>query len=187
MVLPLEAGLRTWEDHSEQDFDEIYAAAEATLCFDMRRVYAIGHASGGRFLQQVICDTATLSPRTELFRAVALQGAMASRRCPQDAIVPTLFIHSEFDSSAQLIDEADNSGALTDLATTNECEMTTSAPELGTCESTATTFECVDYDGCSAPFRSCSHDLRINGRDDWPCFASDEIHRFFTDPDVLSR
>jgi len=166
----------TWEYEGSDVLEEIYDALEATYCFDTRRVYAVGHASGGRYLQSALCDIESSFKPSELFRAVALQGAMNDRACESSRVFPTLFVHSVFDSVATQYDEADNSGAVQMMFDANECE----APGMTrTGECSSTNFECVDNDGCSAPFRDCIHDLEIHGRDDWPCFATDEIHRFF--------
>ncbi len=101
---------------------------------------------------------------------------MSVSKCEHSALLPTLFIHSDFDSVALQYDEADNSGSVQQMLERNECDEF-GATTAGSCSST--TFECTDFDGCSVPFRSCRHDLRIQGTDDWPCFASDEIARFF--------
>ena len=169
-------GIETWEGLSRDVLGEIYDALEATFCFDTSHVYAIGHASGGRYLQSTFCDTSGLFQPTETFRAVALQGATNLSRCEQSALFPTVFIHADFDSVAQQYDEADNSGAVQSLIERNECEAE-GTMHSGSCSSTS--FECVDYDGCSAAFRSCRHDLQVGGSDLWPCFASEEIGRFF--------
>jgi poly(3-hydroxybutyrate) depolymerase len=139
-------------------------------------VYAVGHASGARYLQTALCDGNADFKPSELFRAVAFQGAMYDRRCTPSNLFPTLFIHSVHDTVAsQLGDELDNSGALQVLLEANGCEAQGTA-RTGSCS--ATNFECVDHDGCSAPFRACIHDKKIYGGDDWPCFATEEIYEF---------
>jgi hypothetical protein len=170
------AGLGTWEVESTDVLEEIYDTLQTQACFDTRRVYAVGHASGGRYLQYALCDARESFKPSELFRAVAFQGAMDDRSCTASSVFPTLFIHSEFDSVASLLGDADNSRAEQYMREANECEAMGIA-RTGSCSST--NFECLDHDGCSAPFRACVHDLEIHGLDDWPCFATDEIRDFF--------
>jgi hypothetical protein len=170
---PADSGLGSWEYESSALFDEMYEVLETGTCFDTSRVFAIGHASGGRYLEQLACS------HGGKLRAMALQGAMDLMRCSEPPLLPTIFIHSDYDSVATQYDEGDNSGAVESIATLNQCEGDAALNLAGTCESTS--FECVDYPGCGAPFRACRHDLLIQGRDDWPCFANDEIFRFFSE------
>jgi len=158
------------------EFTELLDAWLDSLCVDEARLYAVGNGSGGRFLMK------WLQAGETRFRSAAVVGTFFGVR--RWTPLPLLFVHgTESANSAGVNGDGDGTKALGELLQGNECGDTAIPVDVPGCMSGDTLVDpgCMDYEGCSAPFRFCHHDdpTQSQSGDRWACFATDEIYRHF--------
>lgn len=147
------------------------------LCVDTNSVFAFGHSSGAQFITQML---GTGDPE---FTGVSV---VASSRYGNPAWepVPTLVIHGLNDNQRG----GDNDGAqdLGQYTESNGCSNQTQPVNVTACNSIdtgnpAVDSGCVEFVGCGATTIFCNHDdPNYSGTNHgWPCFANDEIFKFF--------
>jgi hypothetical protein len=105
----------------------------------------------------------------------------AYSRCSAWPAVPLLFIHGyNAAESRSLNSDPDGAKALAGFTTNSECDATSVAFPLRSCNTQSTiTPGCVEYEGCTAPLRFCVHDDTIQGNSGWACISTDEMLSFF--------
>ena len=159
--LPNEAGLTQW-DH-EKDlifFDDLYQELEINLCFDTRKVFAVGHSAGAGFTHTLGCK------RGDVLRAIA---PVAGSLLDYDNCIGQVAVMQIHGSNDRVVPLGLIRPARDYWITVNSCKK-------------EETYEGVDptcdaYGGCDAdfPVQYCEHD----GEHEWPDFASDAMWTLF--------
>ena len=154
-------------------FDDLYREVEAGLCFDTRKVFAVGHSSGGGISHTLGCK------KGDVLRAVApVAGTLLdNRNCVGQVAV--IQIHGSRDT---MVSPSEARKSRDYWIGINSC--TTNAHE-------GADPDCLAYEGCDTgfPVQYCEHDHEDPAHDypghAWPDFAGDAIWSFFRDlPDA---
>jgi len=141
-------------------FDDLYAELEANLCFDKRKVFAVGHSNGAGMTHTLGCK------RGNLLRAIGPVAGILSNNKDLIGQVAVMQIHGSNDN----IFPVESVKPTRDYwIAVNGCnqEKTEEGMDL-TCEV---------YIGCDSdfPVQYCEH----SGGHEWPDFASSAIWSFF--------
>ena len=150
-----------WDYQSDLLFiDDLYSELEANLCFDKRKVFAVGHSNGAGMTHTLGCR------RGDILRAI---GPVAGR--PEDfencvGQVAVIMIHGSNDIIMPVGSTAPSRGYWIAINSCNKEEAEEGLDPL-----------CEAYKGCDSDYyvHYCEHD---EGHD-WPDFASDAIWAFF--------
>jgi poly(3-hydroxybutyrate) depolymerase len=157
--------------------DAIFAALDATACYDKHRVFATGHSSGAQFIVQRLCAGESR------WRAVA--PVASSVYCSSWKPIPALVIHGIGDTERQAYGLNDGEG-LKDIVpyrTSNGCRETYSEVAVEGCNSGGVQVApgCRDFEGCTERTRWCQHNDPQYGTSHHgvPCFGARVIKDFF--------
>lgn len=143
-------------------FDDLYAELEANLCFDIRKVFAVGHSNGAGMTHALGCK------RGNVLRAI---GPVAGSLSDYDGCtgqVAVMMIHGNDDPIipiGQIIPTREYWTAI------NNCSSDTGQTV------SETNSACISYADCDPdyPVQFCEH----SEGHDWPDFAGDVIWDFF--------
>ncbi|MFC1592360.1 alpha/beta hydrolase family esterase [Thermodesulfobacteriota bacterium] len=146
-------------------FDDLYAELEAALCFDTRKVFAIGHSNGAGFTHTLGCK------RGNVLRAI---GPVAGSFADQEGCagqVAVMMIHGDNDT---IMPPGVTIPTLDYWTAINSCSI--EGGELS--EGPGPDAVCESYSGCDPdyPVRHCSH----SGGHEWPDSAGAAIWDFFS-------
>jgi hypothetical protein len=157
--------------------DAIFAALDATACYDKHRVFATGHSSGAQFIVQRLCAGEAR------WRAVA--PVASSVYCSSWKPIPALVIHGIGDTERQAYGLNDGEG-LKDIVpyrTSNGCQETYTPVAVDGCNSGGVQVDpgCRDFEGCTERTRWCQHNDPQYGTSHHgvPCFGARVIKDFF--------
>ncbi|MEO8184577.1 MAG: hypothetical protein ABI895_37690 [Deltaproteobacteria bacterium] len=157
--------------------DAIFAALDATACYDKHRVFATGHSSGAQFIVQRLCAGESR------WRAVA--PVASSVYCSSWKPIPALVIHGIGDTERQAYGLNDGEGVkdIVPYRTSNGCRETFTAVPVEGCSSGGVQVApgCRDFDGCTERTRWCQHNDPQYGTSHHgvPCFGARVIKDFF--------
>src|SRR5690606_38655625 len=137
------------------DYDAAYSELAEKICFDASRVFGIGNAGGGRFLDKVLeAPPAAGVVRPGQFRALGISGAMFGSS-QSNWSLPMIFTHSQNDQMAVfLANDADGQKALTGFINTKDCAESSTPSGSSTCHQGGT--QCSDFQACDTPLRFCA-------------------------------
>jgi hypothetical protein len=163
------------------DIEALLTKVLSQVCADQNHVFAAGNGSGGRVVMSWVTKHQKQAAATARLRAAAMVGTYYGPNTPPQ--LPVLFIHAtQSNNSRAVAQDEDGTKAAKKLATLNGCGETTTAVEAATCGSQMPIDPgCVDYQGCTQPFRFCHHN-DLSGQsagDPWTCIASSAIFDFF--------
>jgi len=141
-------------------FDDLYAELEASLCFDIRKVFAVGHSNGAGMAHALGCK------RGNILRAIGpVAGALTDYN---DLIgqVAVIQIHGSNDTIMPV----------ESIKSTRDYWIAINGCTKGETEAGMDP-DCKAYRACDPgfPVQYCEH----SGGHDWPDFASDAIWSFF--------
>jgi len=141
-------------------FDDLYAELEASLCFDIRKVFAVGHSNGAGMAHALGCK------RGNILRAIGpVAGALTDYN---DLIgqVAVIQIHGSNDTIMPV----------ESIKSTRDYWIAINGCTKGETEEGMDP-DCKAYRACDPgfPVQYCEH----SGGHDWPDFASDAIWSFF--------
>ena len=141
-------------------FDDLYAALEATLCFDKRKVFAVGHSNGAGFAHMLGCK------RGNILRAI---GAVSGFFSDYDACIGQVAVIMIHGSSDTIIPPAGIKPTRDYWIAINSCKKAETPVGVDPA--------CVTYADCDPqfPVEFCEH----TGGHAWPDFASTAIWTFF--------
>ncbi|HVZ32072.1 MAG TPA: hypothetical protein VG963_06595, partial [Polyangiaceae bacterium] len=156
----------------------------AKTCVDTAHLFATGHSSGAQFIAQMLGDNRTRESKLGAIAPVS----SSNYNNPSWSPVPTLLIHGTMDQMR--MNDLNGSQDIMQYAKSNQCSTNTQPVDIGTCMSIANKAVvnpgCVQYQGCAVTTLFCNHNdpnyIDNNGvatNHGWPCFANDEIFRFF--------
>jgi poly(3-hydroxybutyrate) depolymerase len=159
--LPNAAGVTQWTHETDLVFfDDLYHELEQNICFDISRVFAVGHSAGAGFVHTLGCM------RGDVLRAIA-------------PVAGTLLDHESCVGQVAVMQIQGKNDTYVPLG------MIKPARDYWIAINSCTKGEthdgvdpsCVAYDDCDPqfPVQYCEHD----GDHDWPNFASDAIWTFF--------
>lgn len=157
--------------------DAIFAALEATACYDKNRVFATGHSSGAQFIVQRLCAGESR------WRAIA--PVASSVYCSSWAPIPALVIHGIGDTERQAygLNDGDGLKDIVPYRTSNGCQATSTDLPVQGCTSGGVQVNpgCRQFDGCGETTRWCQHDDPQYGTSHHgvPCFGARVIKDFF--------
>jgi hypothetical protein len=157
--------------------DAIFAALDATACYDKSRVFATGHSSGAQFIVQRLCAGESR------WRAVA--PVASSVYCSSWKPIPALVIHGIGDTERQAygLNDGDGLKDIIPYRTSNGCSETYTELPVQGCNSAGVQVNpgCRDFDGCTVPTRWCQHNDPQYGTSHHgvPCFGARVIKDFF--------
>ena len=145
-------------------FDDLYAELEANLCFDKRRVFAVGHSNGAGMTHTLGCK------RGDMLRAIApVAGSFADYEdCKGQVAV--IMIHGTNDDIMPVEGIKPTRDYWIEI---NNCSSDASETREGVDPA------CESYGGCDPKYyvQYCEH----SEGHDWPDYAGDAIRNFFTD------
>jgi hypothetical protein len=153
-------------------FDDLFAELEANLCFDKRKVFAVGHSNGAGMTHTLGCK------RGNVLRAIGPVAGSFSDFEGCTGQVAVMMIHGNNDPIMPIGQTIPTRAYWTAI---NGCSSDTgqAVPENNPA--------CVSYAGCDPdyPVQLCEH----SEGHDWPEFAGDAIWNFFTSlpPAIPSR
>jgi len=167
-ALPNRNGVPQWNYKTDLIFfDDLFAELKSNLCFDVRKVFAVGHSAGAGMSHTLGCQ------KGNVLRAVApVSGSLADRSSciGQVAVVQ---IHGSNDD-------------ITPVGTAKQARDYWIA--INSCNKEeideGVNLTCSAYGGCDKafPVQYCEHE----GGHEWPDFASVAIWNFFQDlPEVV--
>ena len=141
-------------------FDDLYADLEANLCFDIRKVFAVGHSNGAGMSHTLGCK------RGNILRAI---GPVAGSLTDYENLIGQVAVMQIHGSNDNIFPVESIRPTRDYWIAINGCN--TEEPEEGM-HST-----CVAYSGCDSgfPVQYCEH----SGGHEWPDFASSAIWGFF--------
>ena len=154
-------GLSQWDyDTDPYFFDDLYAELEKTLCFDKRKVFAVGHSNGAGMSHTLGCK------RGNILRAIGPVSGFLKDYEDSSGRVAVIQIHGSGDTDIPV--EASRPTRDYWIAI-NSCNK--EAAEEGVDPT------CDAYSGCDLyfPVQYCEH----SGGHAWPDFASEAIWDFF--------
>ncbi len=174
-------GVGSFESLPGKELDEVMVVVSSKLCYDSKRVFAVGNGSGGRALLRWIAGRERAGATLE-FRALATIGAQESR--VSISPTPLLFLHPLLSNiSRSVVNDEDGTKHFQALVASNACGATTTPVSATSCSAAGVLIQpgCVDVDGCAAPLRFCHHDSPngVGSGDPWPCFGTAAIAAFF--------
>jgi poly(3-hydroxybutyrate) depolymerase len=141
-------------------FDDLYAELEENLCFDIRKVFAVGHSNGAGMSHTLGCK------RGNILRAI---GPVAGSLTDQEDLIGQVAV-MQIHGSNDTIFPVESIKATRDYwIAINGCNKGETEEGMdSTCEA---------YSGCDLnfPVQYCEH----TGGHEWPDFASDAIWNFF--------
>jgi poly(3-hydroxybutyrate) depolymerase len=157
--------------------DAMFAALDATACYDKGRVFATGHSSGAQFIVQRLCAG------DSRWRAVA--PVASSVYCSSWAPIPALVIHGIGDVERQAygLDDGDGLKDIVPYRTSNGCQEAFTALAVDGCSSGGVQVDpgCREFTGCTQTTRWCQHTDPQYGTSHHgvPCFGARVIKDFF--------
>jgi poly(3-hydroxybutyrate) depolymerase len=154
-------GLSQWNyDTDPYFFDDLYAELEENLCFDKRRVFAVGHSNGAGMSHTLGCK------RGNILRAIGPVSGFLKDYEDSSGQVAVIQIHGSGDTD--ILVEASRPTRDYWIAI-NSCNKEETEGGMDPA--------CDTYGGCDPdfPVRYCEH----SGGHDWPDFASEAIWDFF--------
>lgn len=157
--------------------DAIFAALDATACYDQNRVFATGHSSGAQFVVQRLCAGESR------WRAVAT--VASSVYCSAWQPIPALVIHGIGDTERQAygLNDGDGLKDIVPYRTSNGCQDSYTDVAVDGCTSGGVQVNpgCRDFNGCSERTRWCQHNDPQYGTSHHgvPCFGARVIKDFF--------
>ena len=160
-ALPDDSDVTKWDDFDLDFFDDLLAEIKANLCFDTRKVFALGHSAGAGFTHELGCQ------RGNELRAIApVAGGLSSDYSECIGQVAVIQIHGGNDTitpPGMIKPTRDYWIAI------NSCKKEETSEGVDS--------SCDAYGGCDTdfPVQYCEH----NGGHEWPTFASDAIWNFF--------
>jgi poly(3-hydroxybutyrate) depolymerase len=142
-------------------FDDLYAELEENLCFDKRKVFAVGHSNGAGMTHALGCQ------RGNILRAIA---PVAGSLLDYEACVGQVAVIQIHGSNDTIMPVGQTSASRDYWIAINSCNK--EDPEEGMDPA------CKAYSGCDPrfPVQYCEH----SEGHDWPDFASEAIWNFFT-------
>ena len=158
-ALPIN-GKRQWDFKTDPAFfDDLYAELEANLCFDKRKVFAVGHSNGAGFTHTLGCQ------RGNLLRAIAPVSGLFFDYDNCTGQVAVMMIQGDNDTTIPPATVQPTRGY---WAAINSCSTETAQGDDP---------HCTAYSGCDPDFsvQYCTH----SGGHDWPDFAGEAIWSFF--------
>jgi len=146
-------------------FDDLYAELEANLCFDKRKVFAVGHSNGAGFTNMLGCR------RGDVLRAIGPVSGIFSEDYEEKACigqVASITMHGDNDTT--IPQELALPGRDYWVAI-NSCSSEASGTTQGVDPS------CVAYADCDPeyPVQYCEY----SGKHNWPDFGGEAIWTFF--------
>lgn len=166
-ALPDANDVTKWDNDDLDFFDDLYAELEANLCFDTRKVFAVGHSNGAGFTHELGCQ------KGDTLRGIApVAGALSSDYSECIGQVAVIQIHGGNDTTTppgMIKPTRDYWIAI------NSCQKEETSAGVDT--------SCDAYGGCDTnfPVQYCEH----SGGHEWPAFASEGIWDFFSNlPEV---
>ncbi len=160
-ALPDDNDVTKWDDSDLDFFDDLLAELKANLCFDTRKVFALGHSAGGGFTHELGCQ------RGDKLRAIApVAGGLSSDYSECIGQVAVIQIHGGNDTvtpPGMIKPTRDYWMAI------NGCKKEETSEGVDS--------SCDAYGDCDTdfPVQYCEH----SGGHEWPDFASDAIWYFF--------
>jgi len=160
-ALPDAADVTKWVSADIDFFDDLYAELAENICFDTRKVFALGHSAGAGFTHELGCQ------KGDILRAIApVAGSLTSEDSAcigQVAVMQTQGAKDTTTPRGMACPTRDYWAAI------NSCEK--ADPSEGV-DST-----CDAYVGCDTnfPVQYCEH----TGGHEWPSFATESIWEFF--------
>jgi poly(3-hydroxybutyrate) depolymerase len=141
-------------------FDDLYAELEENLCFDKRKVFAVGHSNGAGMTHTLGCQ------RGDILRAIA---PVAGSLLDYEACVGQVAVIQTHGSNDTIMPVEQTASSRDYWIAINSCNK--EAIEEGVDPA------CNAYSGCNPnfPVQYCEH----SEGHDWPVFASDAIWNFF--------
>ena len=143
-------------------FDDLYAEIEANLCFDKRKVFAVGHSNGAGFTHTLGCK------RGNILRAIGPVSGSFSDYDNCTGQVAVIMMHG---SSDTVIPLEQMQPTLSYWLARNSCSSKADETAEGADHT------CQSYRSCNPKYevRYCEH----TGGHDWPAFAGQAIWDFF--------
>ena len=160
-ALPDDNGVTKWDNFDLDFFDDLYVELEANICFDIRKVFAVGLSNGGGFTHELGCQ------RGNKLRAIGpVAGGLSSDYSECIGQVAVIQIHGSNDTVMPL-------GMI--KPTRDYWIAINSCKKEETSEGADST--CDAYGGCDTdfPVQYCEH----SGGHEWPNFVGDAIWNFF--------
>ncbi|MBW2553449.1 MAG: hypothetical protein JRE20_04870, partial [Deltaproteobacteria bacterium] len=158
-----------WDyDTDPRFFDDLYAELEANLCFDIRKVFAVGHSNGAGMSHTLGCK------RGNKLRAI---GPVAGTLTDHEDLIGQVAV-------MQIHGSNDTTMPVESIKPTRDYWIAINGCNKGETEEGMDP-SCVAYGSCDPdfPVQYCEH---TEGHD-WPVFASDAIWNFFESlPPVMS-
>lgn len=166
-------------ENGNYDVEALLTKVLSQVCADQNHIFAAGNGSGGRVVMGWVAKHQKQAKAG--LRAAAMVGTFYGNAAP---LLPVLFIHStQSNNSRSVAQDEDGTKAAKKLASLNGCGEATMPVEAAGCMVNQMPIDpgCVDYQGCSQPFRFCHHDDLSNqsAGDPWTCMASSAIFDFF--------
>ena len=161
-ALPDDSDVTKWVDSDLDFFDDLYAELEENLCFDIRKVFALGHSAGAGFTHELGCQ------KGDILRGIGpVAGGLTSDYSECIGQVAVIQIHGGNDTVTPL-------GLI--LPTREYWIAINSCKKGETSEGVDTS--CDAYGSCDTNFtvQYCEH----SGGHEWPAFASEGIWDFFS-------
>jgi len=160
-ALPDANDVTKWDNDDLDFFDDLYAELEANLCFDTRKVFAVGHSNGAGFTHELGCQ------KGDILRGIGpVAGGLTSDYSECIGQVAVIQIHGANDTvtpPGMIKPTRDYWIAI------NSCKKEETSEGVDT--------SCNAYGGCDTnfPVQYCEH----TGGHEWPAFASEGIWGFF--------
>jgi polyhydroxybutyrate depolymerase len=166
-----------WSDGVDKPkIDAMFAALDATACYDKNRVFATGHSSGAQFVVQRLCAGESR------WRAVAT--VASSVYCSSWQPIPALVIHGIGDTERQAygLNDGDGLKDIVPYRTSNGCQESFTEVPVDGCTSGGVQVNpgCRDFNGCGETTRWCQHNDPQYGTSHHgvPCFGARVIKQF---------
>jgi polyhydroxybutyrate depolymerase len=163
IIAPESPGSLAWREQHEIEYArDTFEITAATLCLDRSRVYALGHAAGGRVVEELVCMMPLAAMATTAFRRKPGHPA-----CVPDSPAPYLILSGKEDAfspigggpSCALTGGKKRSLARKEALWRERNKCSEKAPKRKTYKGGA----CDSWD-CEAAVTSC----RLDGGREWP-------------------
>ena len=153
-------GMSIWGDEDLTFFDDLYEELAATLCFDKRKVFAVGHSNGAGFTHTLGCK------RGNKLRAISPLAGSLMDRLECIGQVAVIQIHGKNDTIVPLQWIRPSRDYWVAINSCNKEETQEGVDQ-----------SCEAYSACDAdfPVEYCEH----SGGHWWPDFAGDAVWNFF--------
>lgn len=153
-------GMSKWGDEDLTFFDDLYEELAATLCFDKRKVFAVGHSDGAGFTHMLGCK------RGNKLRAISPLAGSLMDRLECIGQVAVIQIHGENDTIVPLQWIRPSRDYWVAINSCNKEETQEGVDQ-----------SCEAYSACDAdfPVEYCEH----SGGHWWPDFAGAAVWNFF--------